>query len=84
MLEENSPTLQADKIRIPVLVIAGGEDNVVPVWQSRSLVKAFERNDVEHRYIELDDANHNVFRLRDDTELVFSAVESFLAEHLSP
>ena len=56
LLELNSPTLQADKIRIPVLVIAGGEDNVVPVWQSRSLVKAFERNDVEHRYIELDDA----------------------------
>lgn len=84
MLDENSPALHADKINIPLLVIASKYDNVVPVEQSEDLVDELEDYNKQFKYVEVDDAGHNIFYMQEKTELVYKEVEVFLAEHLLP
>ncbi len=82
MLELNSPALHADRIRIPVMIVAGTDDDVVPYSQARLMVKALKKANVEHEFITLKDTGHNPFYYQEDIEAVFKAVDSFLAQHL--
>lgn len=82
MLDKNSPTVHADKINIPLLIIAGQYDNVVPIEQSEDLVNELEDHDKEFKYIEIKDAGHNIFDNRDDTELLYKEIETFLHKYL--
>lgn len=82
MLDANSPALHADKIKIPILIIAGEKDNIVPIEQSEDMVEALEDNNKEHLYFELEDTGHNVFYYKEDIEKVFTEIEKFLAQHL--
>jgi dipeptidyl aminopeptidase/acylaminoacyl peptidase len=82
MLEANSPALNANKIRIPVMIVAGTDDDIVPYAQARLMVKALKKANVEHEFVSLKDTGHNPFYYREDIETVFKAVEKFLALHL--
>lgn len=82
MLDKNSPAIHADKINIPLLVMAAKYDNVVPIEQSEDLVDELEDHDKEFKYVEIDDAGHSIFTERDDTELVYKEVEAFLKKYL--
>lgn len=82
LLDANSPALNADRISIPVLLLAGTEDERVPFKQSKQMAKALEKADVEHQFIPIDGAGHHVFRVQDDSELVLETIGDFLAEHL--
>ena len=81
-LKEVSPLKRASEIRIPVLILHGEDDRVVPVKQSRKMAKALGRLGKEHRYIELEDGDHHLSDFRNRT-ITLGAIESFLAEHLS-
>ncbi|MEM7276851.1 MAG: S9 family peptidase [Pseudomonadota bacterium] len=82
LLDANSPALHADKIQIPVLLIAGREDEIVPFSQSRMMQKALKREGVEYEFVILADAGHHAFYYRDDAEKSFKAIEKFLKVHL--
>ncbi len=82
MLDANSPALHADKISIPVLIVAGTDDDIVPYSQSKLMVKALKKADVDHEFIRLADTGHNPFYWEEDVRVVFAAIEEFLAEHL--
>jgi|GEM_PF-1341280 len=82
MLDKNSPAIHADKINIPLLIIAGQDDNVVPIEQSEDLVDELEDHDKEFKYIEIKDAGHNIFDNRDDTKLLYKEIETFLHKYL--
>lgn len=82
MLEANSPALNADKITIPVMIVAGTADNRVPYKQAKQMVKALKRAKVEFEFLSLEDTGHNPFYYREDKEAVFEAIEEFLATHL--
>jgi len=59
-LESVSPVNFAKKINIPILLIHGTDDKVVPVKHSREMADELEDYDKEVRYVEIEDANHHL------------------------
>ncbi|MCK2027865.1 prolyl oligopeptidase family serine peptidase [Microbacterium sp. SSW1-47] len=47
---ERSPLTHADRIDVPVLLLQGGEDRVVPPSQSEAIRNALAANGIEHEY----------------------------------
>lgn len=82
LLDNNSPALHVDRIKIPILIIAGTEDKTVPIEQSEMMVEVLERHNKDHKYVEIKDANHHIFNHKEDTEKVYSEIEIFLRENL--
>ncbi len=73
MLDAASPALRADEIRIPVLIIAGEEDDNVPFEQAKMMVKALKKAGADYEYIRVEDTGHNVFYFREDKKTVYEA-----------
>lgn len=82
LLNANSPALNADKITIPIMLVAGTKDTTVPFSQAKTMEKALKRADVDYEFIPLKDTGHNPFYYREDKETVFRAVETFLEANL--
>jgi dipeptidyl aminopeptidase/acylaminoacyl peptidase len=78
---ERSPIFFADKIKDPVIIFQGEEDNVVPKNQSDAIVAALEQNRVPHEYHLYPGEGHG-FRKPDTIEHFYTAVERFLRHHL--
>ncbi|MBS0178301.1 MAG: S9 family peptidase [Nitrospira sp.] len=81
-LKATSPVNHADKIRMPLLIVHGAEDRVVPVEQSRAMVEALkDRGFTLMRYVELPDGDHHLSR-QEDRVTFFREMERFLTTHL--
>ena len=80
-LEAVSPLRRAADWTLPVLLIHGEEDDVVPVSQSRDMHRALTRAGKDAKFIELDGAGHSNWSTRNDTTAL-TEVEAFLARHL--
>ena len=59
-LEAASPINFAKQINIPILLIHGTDDKIVPIKHSRRMADELEDYDKEVRYIEIEDANHHL------------------------
>jgi dipeptidyl aminopeptidase/acylaminoacyl peptidase len=82
-LREVSPLAQADKIKIPMLLIHGDGDFVVPIAQSKAMKKALDKAGHKTELITLKDEGHSYWS--DDSEkLTMSAIDNFLWQHLGP
>jgi dipeptidyl aminopeptidase/acylaminoacyl peptidase len=57
-LQRISPLTHASQIRIPLLVIQGGRDNLVPVGQAEQMVKAVRASGTPLWYVLFEDAGH--------------------------
>jgi acetyl esterase/lipase len=75
-----SPLTWIDRRTAPFLVIHGGQDDVVPIEQSRRLVAALQAAGVEVEYVELANAGHDDLAW----ERVGPATLAFFARHLRP
>ena len=53
-----SPAQLADRVRIPILLIHGTDDTVVPIDQSRRMLNALNREDKNVRFVELRGDDH--------------------------
>lgn len=82
LLDVNSPLLQADKIKVPLLLISGTRDEVVPHSQSKDLYKAMHKHKQNVTWVPLKDAYHNAFWYRDDRETIYTKTIAFLAQYL--
>jgi len=80
-LQANSPRQQAEKIQIPVLLVHGSKDRVVPVQQSRDMAAALQTAGKPHQFIELEDGDHWLSDYEHRIKL-FEAMDQFLATHL--
>ncbi|MEM9810380.1 MAG: prolyl oligopeptidase family serine peptidase [Pseudomonadota bacterium] len=58
MLRENSPSRQADAINVPVLLIAGEDDRVVPADQSSRMHRAIKNANGQSTLVKLPEGNH--------------------------
>ncbi len=82
LLESHSPALRADEVSVPILLIGGKNDPIVPFKQQRIMRDALKEAGKKFQFIALDKTGHNPFRNRDNIEKVFTRIEEFLARHL--
>ena len=72
---DRSPLTHVDRIDVPVLLLQGGEDRVVPPTQSEAIRDALERRRVDHEYVVYPEEGHGFRR----AETVVDALERELA-----
>lgn len=85
MIDQASPRRRAEAVRAPVLIVAGADDTIVPVRQSRIMRDALRDAGGEVRYIEITGEGHSWYSWElENRVLLFTEMESFLARHLGP
>lgn len=80
-LRSVTPRGLVDKARVPILLIHGVDDSVVPVEQSRSMHKALRRANKSVHYVELEGDDHWLSSASTRTQML-QEIETFLAQHL--
>jgi dipeptidyl aminopeptidase/acylaminoacyl peptidase len=80
-LMARSPAEHAANVRIPVLLLHGDRDGVVPAEQSRKMERALRRAGANVRYVEIRGEGHSYWSDENQTKL-YTEVETFLAQHL--
>lgn len=78
-----SPTMLQPVRDVPILVLQGTEDELVPVEQTRLWVAAMRSMGMQHMYIELQGADHTVFiaQNRDNMRKVMNFFDMVGARH---
>jgi dipeptidyl aminopeptidase/acylaminoacyl peptidase len=83
ILAERSPALHADKIGVPVLLIHGDNDSVVPFEQSQIMANALKKAGKPYEFVTLKSEDHWLSRA--DTRLqMLQAVVKFLEANNPP
>lgn len=78
---ERSPIYYVDRIRDPLAIFQGEEDNVVPRAQSDAVVESLRRRGVPHVYHLYAGEGHG-FRKSETIEHFYKSVEAFLREYV--
>jgi dipeptidyl aminopeptidase/acylaminoacyl peptidase len=78
-----SPSLQAEKIRVPVFMAYGEYDQVVPPIHGQEMRDALKRLGKTYEYLQLDKEEHG-FAKEETRYRVYSAIEAFLRKHNPP
>jgi dipeptidyl aminopeptidase/acylaminoacyl peptidase len=81
LLERLSPIHKVDQIAAPLLVAQGMTDPRVPPFESEQIVAALKSRGVPVRYVTFADEGHG-FTKRDNRQVIYAEVVSFLARHL--
>lgn len=82
MLRAASPALQVAAIDIPVLVIHGSEDTIVPVEQGRLMDKALTKAGKVHEYMEIDGEGHGGWDLEVERKYMTRVID-FIGRYLA-
>jgi dipeptidyl aminopeptidase/acylaminoacyl peptidase len=77
-LEARSPASAADDIRVPVLLLQGLDDKVVPPSQAEIMVEALRRNGVPFAYIAFEGEGHG-FRRAENLRRSYEAMLDFFS-----
>ena len=81
--KENSPVTLAEEMSIPILLIHGENDRVVPVDHSQKMYKRLQKYGKKVKYVELKNGGHSL-RIEENRIATLTELESFLAENLNP
>jgi len=81
-LRDNSPINNVDVIQIPILLVHGDNDRVVPYRHSKKMAAKLNKDKKPHALVTLEDGNHHL-SLEQNRIRFLKELESFLAEHLS-
>jgi dipeptidyl aminopeptidase/acylaminoacyl peptidase len=82
-LKAASPQYNVDRIRIPILLAHGTDDDNVPVTQSREMARALEKAGKSVRLVEFPDENHDDWSKENWVKLM-DEVAAFLKPVLDP
>src|SRR6516164_4320033 len=83
LFEENSPALNADKIKAPLLVAQGAKDPRVNIEESNQIVEALKKRGVDVEYMVKENEGHG-FHNEENRFSFYKAMEKFLTKHLEP
>lgn len=81
ILAAASPAASADAVSIPIMLMHGANDTVVPIEQSEIMERALRGRQADVEFVRLDEADHWLT----DTETrraVLQAMERFFGEHI--
>ncbi len=81
MLRANSPALNAERIKTPLLVVQGANDPRVNINESNQMVEALRTRGIEVDYMVKDNEGHG-FGNEENRFDFYRAMEKFLAKHL--
>jgi dipeptidyl aminopeptidase/acylaminoacyl peptidase len=81
LFEENSPALNADKIKAPLFVAQGAKDPRVNIDESNQIVEALKKHGVDVEYMVKEDEGHG-FHNEENRFSFYEAMEKFLAKYL--
>jgi dipeptidyl aminopeptidase/acylaminoacyl peptidase len=76
-----SPVFLADHVRIPILLMHGDDDTVVPIEQSRRMLRALQEAGKDVRFVELSGDDHWLSDASTRLQML-RELEAFLAQHL--
>ena len=76
-----SPVTYVDRIKTPLFLVHGEEDQRVPVEHARALMKALERVGIEAEYMEKRNEGHGFFKEENRVDF-FKALLRFLDTHI--
>jgi len=83
LFEENSPALNADKIKAPLFVAQGAKDPRVNIEESNQIVQALKNHGVDVEYMVKENEGHG-FHNEENRFSFYEAMEKFLMKHLEP
>jgi len=81
LLRDASPMYHVDAVRIPILLIHGDEDEIVPIEQSETMQAALAKAGRPTELIRLKKEGHGGFS-KAHSQVMLSAIGSFLWDHL--
>jgi len=81
LFTENSPALNADKIKTPLMIVQGKNDPRVKKSESDQMVEALRSRGVSVEYLVKEDEGHG-FRNEENMFDFYRAVEVFLMKHI--
>lgn len=81
MLRENSPALNAERIKTPLLVVQGANDPRVNINESNQMVEALRGRGVKVDYMVKDNEGHG-FHNEENRFDFYRTMEKFLGKHL--
>jgi dipeptidyl aminopeptidase/acylaminoacyl peptidase len=82
-LAESSPVLNVDAIRIPILLIHGEYDGIVPYEQSKMMLKALTKSGRKAELITLEDEGHRYWTQANERR-VLTSVAGFVCDKIGP
>jgi dipeptidyl aminopeptidase/acylaminoacyl peptidase len=80
-MEAASPARHAEKVQVPIMLIHGRDDTVVPYLHSELMAKALQKAGKPHRLIEMKGEDHWLSQA-DSRILILKETEAFLKEHI--
>ena len=80
-LAETSPTRLAGQIRAPVLLVAGGEDEIAPVEHTRRMERALRSAGVPVETLYVDKEGHGFYK-PENRRAYYTRLLAFLSTHL--
>lgn len=83
LLKTNSPRLQADKIKAPVLFVHGAGDRRVPIKHAEGMRDAMRERNLPYEWVVYPEEGHGFMKESNRTDY-FRRMEAFLAKHLGP
>jgi dipeptidyl aminopeptidase/acylaminoacyl peptidase len=83
VMDANSPRLQAARIKSPVLLIYGTDDNRVPLRHGTAMREALKAAGASFEWKSFTGEGHGIFNTGNSVELL-QLLEAFLARHLGP
>ena len=82
LLKRFSPSYNIDKLKAPVLIVHGGQDERAPIEQAESLVAALKKENHPYIYELLEDEGHGFYKAEHRTRY-YKQVLNFLDEHMT-
>jgi dipeptidyl aminopeptidase/acylaminoacyl peptidase len=83
LLWSRSPLSRADRISIPLLIVHAARDTRVPNGEARTLVEAMRARGAEPELLLFEREGHHYLELPEHRDAFCTAVESFLARHMT-
>lgn len=80
-LKAFSPSYNIDKLKAPVLVVHGGEDQRAPIEQAESLIAALKKEEHTYEYLLLEDEGHGFYNEEHQLQY-YKRTMDFLKKHL--